>query len=116
MIEKVAETTLKRRKERVVETPKKEHRHRITVASAQVPSREWGFKPGSYRVCVVALEGLLCMLRPSQGADSLNYPFLTAPWKKKEYDTKQLRMKLRKDCLNFLVDNTEQVQKTPGRG
>ena len=51
----------------------------------------------------MALEGLLCMLRPSQGGNSFNYPFLTAS-----------EALLRKDCLNFLVDNTEQVQKTPG--
>ena len=57
---------------------------------------------------LVALEGLLCMLRPSQGGSSI--------LEEKEYDTKQLRMKLRKDCLNFLVANTDQVQKTPGRG
>ena len=64
---------------------------------------------------LVALEGLLCMLRPSQGGNSLNYPFLTAPWRKKEYDTNQLRIKVRKDCLKFFVDDAEQVQKTPGR-
>ena len=51
----------------------------------------------------MALEGLLCMLRPSQGGNSFNYPFLTVS-----------EGLLRKDCLNFLVDNTEQVQKTPG--
>ena len=51
----------------------------------------------------MALEDLLCMLRPSQGGNSFNYPFLAAS-----------EALLRKDCLNFLVDNTEQVQKTPG--
>ena len=51
----------------------------------------------------MALEGLLCRLRSSQGGNSFNYQFLTAS-----------EALLREDCINFLVDNTEQVQKTPG--
>ena len=53
----------------------------------------------------MALEDLLCMLRPAQAGNSFNYPFLAAS-----------EALLRKDCLNFLVDNTEQVQKTQSEG
>ena len=46
------------------------------------------FKPVSCGVCVVAVERLLCRLRPSQGGNGMKCPFHTAPWRTRDYDAR----------------------------